>query len=86
MSNKPEFVTALRLPKGSVWKVKSELVGETRLECLSDFAEALPRVKISPEAFEVLRSLKNRGETIREVTERLIYAAVEQPSQDSRSR
>jgi hypothetical protein len=27
MSNKPEFVTALRLPKGSVWKVKSELVG-----------------------------------------------------------
>lgn len=74
MSNKPEFVTALRLPKGSVWKVKSELVGETRLECVSDSAEPLPRIKISPEAFEVLRSLRNRGETIREVTERLIVS------------
>jgi hypothetical protein len=31
MSNKPEFVTSHRLPKGSVWKVKAELVGGTRL-------------------------------------------------------
>jgi hypothetical protein len=36
MSNKPEFVTAHRLPKGSVWKVKTELVGRTRLEGLSE--------------------------------------------------
>jgi hypothetical protein len=84
MSNKPEFVTPHRLPKGSVWKVKSELVGETRLECLSDSAEALPRVKISAKAFEALRDLRSRGETIREVTERLIFAAAKQPSQDSR--
>jgi hypothetical protein len=84
MSSKPEFVTAHRLPKGSVWKVKSELVGGTRLEGLSDPADSLPRVKISPEAFEVLKSLRHRGETIREVTERLIFAAAEPPSKVAR--
>jgi hypothetical protein len=75
MSSKPEFMTAHRLPKGSVWKVKTELVGGTRLEALSDPADALPRVKISPEAFEALKGLRHRGETIRETMERLIFAA-----------
>lgn len=36
MSNKSEFVTAHRLPKGSVWKVKAERVGGTRLDGLSE--------------------------------------------------
>ncbi|WP_175946722.1 hypothetical protein [Caballeronia sp. BCC1704] len=78
MSSKLEFVTALRLPKGSVWKVKSELVGGTRLEGLSDPTDTLPRVKLSPEAFEALKSLRHRGETIREVAERLIFKATGQ--------
>lgn len=81
MSSKPEFVTAHRLPKGSVWKVKTELVGGTRLEGLLDPANALPRVKISAEAFEALKGLRNRGETIREVMERLIFAAAKQPNE-----
>ncbi|SAL85741.1 hypothetical protein AWB68_07788 [Caballeronia choica] len=85
MSNsKPEFTTAHRLPKGSVWRVKAELVGGTRLEGLSDPADALPRVKISPEAFEALKGLRHRGETIREAVEWLIFAAAEQPSRVAR--
>ncbi|WP_250537430.1 hypothetical protein [Caballeronia sp. AZ10_KS36] len=84
MSSKPEFTTAHRLPKGSVWKVKAELVGGTRLEGLSGATDALPRVKISSDAFEVLKSLRHRGETIREVVERLIFAAAEQPSRVAR--
>ena len=84
MSSKPEFTTAYRLPKGSVWKVKAELVGGTRLEGLADPADTLPRVKISPEAFEALKSLRHRGETIREAVERLIFAAAEQPSRVAR--
>ncbi|MFM0053769.1 hypothetical protein [Caballeronia grimmiae] len=79
MSNsKPEFTTAHRLPKGSLWKVKAELVGGTRLEGLSDLADTLPRVKISPEAFEALKGLRHRGETIREVVERLVFTATGQ--------
>lgn len=75
MSSKPEFVTTHRLPKGSVWKVKAELVGGTRLEGLPESADVLPRVRISPEAFHSLKGLRNRGETIREVMERLIFEA-----------
>jgi hypothetical protein len=45
MNHKPEFVTAHRLPKGSVWKVKAELVGGTRLEGLPEPSDALPGVK-----------------------------------------
>jgi hypothetical protein len=37
--------------------------------------DALPRVKISPEAFQTLKRLRNHGETIREVVERLIFEA-----------
>jgi hypothetical protein len=86
MSSKPEFTTAHRLPKGSVWKVKTELVGGTRLEGLSDPADTLPRVKLSPEAFEALKCLRHRGETIREVVERLIFTAVEQPDSNPSQR
>jgi hypothetical protein len=75
MSNKPEFVTAHRLPKGSVWKVKAELVGGTRLEGLPEPSEALPRVKLSPTAFEALKRLRRDGETVRETMERLIFEA-----------
>ncbi len=75
MSSKPEFMTAHRLPKGSVWKVKAELVGGTRLEGLQGSEDALPKVRISPEAFQALKGLRHRGETIREVMERLIFEA-----------
>jgi hypothetical protein len=83
-SSKPEFVTAHRLPKGSVWKVKAELVGGARLEGLSEPSNALPRVRISPEAFEALKGLRSRGETIREVVERLIFLAAEQANNEPR--
>lgn len=79
MSSKPEFVTAHRLPKGSVWKVKAELVGGTRLEGLPESPDALPKVRISPDAFRALKGLRNRGETIREVIERLISEAARKP-------
>jgi len=84
MSSKPEFVTAHRLPKGSVWKVKTELVGGTRLEGLSDPADTLPRVKLSSEAFEALKGLRHRGETIREVVERLIFTAAGEAHREPR--
>jgi hypothetical protein len=73
MSNKPEFMTVHRLPKGSVWKVKAELVGGTRLEGLPQASERLPKVSLSPEAFQALKGLRNRGETVREVMERMIF-------------
>jgi hypothetical protein len=79
MGNKPEFVTSHRLPKDSVWKVKAELVGGTRLEGLPEPADALPRVRISRNAFQALKGLRNRGEAIREVMERLIFEAAGKP-------
>lgn len=79
MSCKPEFITAHHLPKGSVCKVKAELVGGTRLEGLPESADALPKVRISPEAFHALKGLRNRSETIREVMERLIFGAAGKP-------
>jgi hypothetical protein len=79
MRSKREFVTEHRLPKGSVWRVTAELVGGTRLEGLPQPADARPRVRISPEAFQVLKGLRNRGETIREVVERLIFEAAGKP-------
>ncbi|MFM0408813.1 hypothetical protein [Paraburkholderia dipogonis] len=79
MSSKPEFLTAHRLPKSSVWKVKAELVDGTRLEGLPGSAGTLPRVRLSPDAFNALKALRNRGETIREVMERLIFEAAGKP-------
>ena len=84
MSSKPEFVTAHKLPKGSVWKVTAESVGGTRLEGLLEPAGALPRVKISPAAFDALKGLRHRGETIREVVERLIFTATGQTHGETR--
>jgi hypothetical protein len=72
-------VTAHRLPKGSAWKVKAELVGGTRLEGLPEDSDALPKVRISPEAFLALKGLRDRGETVREVVERLIFEAAGKP-------
>jgi hypothetical protein len=43
--SKSEFVTAHRLPKGSVWRVKAELVGGTRLEGLPEPTDTQPRVR-----------------------------------------
>jgi hypothetical protein len=75
MSNKPEFVTSIRLPKGSVWKVKDELVGGTRLEGLTEALGGLPRVRMSPEAFQALKQIRRRGETVQEAVERVIFEA-----------
>jgi hypothetical protein len=61
--SKPEFMTAHRLAKGSLWRVKAELVGGTRLEGLVESTDALSKVRISAEAFQALKGLRNRGET-----------------------
>lgn len=79
MSSKPEFVTAPGYRRAAYGGVKAELVGGMRLEGLAESTDALPRVRISPEAFQALKGLRNRGETIREVVERLIFEATAKP-------
>ncbi|OTP68205.1 hypothetical protein PAMC26577_34375 [Caballeronia sordidicola] len=41
-------------------------------------------MKMSPAAFEALKALRNGGETVREVVERLIFAAACKPPASSR--
>ena len=55
------------------------MVRGTRLEGLPEPTDTQRRVRISPDAFQAVKGLRNRGETIREVMERLIFEAAGKP-------
>ncbi|WP_334007919.1 hypothetical protein [Burkholderia orbicola] len=74
MSRKTEFITSARLQEGSLWKVVNEVVGGSHLQEVVTDSNALPRIKVSHEAFAVAKRLRRKGETVRDVVERLIFA------------
>lgn len=74
MSRKTEFITSARLQEGSLWKVVNEVVGGSHLQEVVSDGNALPRIKVSHEAFAVAKRLRRKGETVRDVVERLIFA------------
>jgi hypothetical protein len=61
-------------PKGTLLRVDAELMGGSLLETLEP-AEGTHKVKLSAGAFEALKALRNRGETVQNCMERLIFAA-----------
>ena len=68
------FFTINKLKNGSCWKAK-ETVGGALLEPLSNPVDDLAKVRFSKEVFEVLRTKKRKGETIREAIERIILSS-----------
>lgn len=68
------FYTINKLPNGSCWKAK-ETVGGALLEPLSAPNDDLAKVRFSKEIFELLRTKKQKGETIRQALERIILSA-----------
>ncbi|KWF39197.1 hypothetical protein [Burkholderia diffusa] len=75
MSRKTEFITSARLQEGSLWKVVNEVVGGSHLQEVVSDGNALPRIKVSHETFFAAKRLRRKGETVRDVVERLIFAA-----------
>jgi len=65
----------LHWPKGTMLRVKDELVGGSLLQELQPPGEDSHKIKIGPAAFEALKGLRKDGERLQDVTERLIFAA-----------
>jgi hypothetical protein len=68
------YYTTNKLPDGSSWKA-IETVGGSLLEPLLPPDDNLAKVRFSKSVFEVLRSKKRPGETIREALERIILSS-----------
>jgi hypothetical protein len=73
----PEIaVIGFHKPKGTVLRVKAELVGGSLLQELQPPDEGTHRVKLGTAAFEALKGLRKDGERLQDVVERLIFTAV----------
>jgi len=68
-------VIGLHWPKGTMLRVKGELVGGSLLQELQPPEEGIHKVKIGSAAFEVLKGLRRDGERLQDVVERLIFAS-----------
>lgn len=68
-------VIGLHWPKGTMLRVKDELVGGSLLQELQPPDEDSHRIKVGHTAFEALKELRKNGERLQDVMERLIFAA-----------
>jgi hypothetical protein len=62
-------------PKGTLLKVKSELVGGSLVTPLQPPDEETHKIRVGSAAFEALKGLRRDGERLQDVVERLIFAA-----------
>jgi hypothetical protein len=65
----------LHWPKGTMLRVKDELVGGSLLQELQPPDEDSHKIKIGSAAFEALKGLRKDGERLQDVMERLIFAS-----------
>lgn len=70
-----EIHTMHKMPIGSIWKAAEETCGGTRLKQLDPPAEDLAKVRFAHSVFEVLKTKRKRGETVRQALERIILEA-----------
>lgn len=70
-----EIYTMHKMPIGSIWKAAEETCGGTRLKQLDPPDEDLAKVRFAHSVFEVLKTKRKKGETVRQALERIILAS-----------
>ena len=70
-----EVYTTHKMPVGTLWKAAEETCGGTMLQQLEPPDEDLAKVRFAHSVFEVLKTKRKRGETVRQTLERIILAA-----------
>jgi hypothetical protein len=74
MSNETAVI-GLHWPKGTMLRVKDELVGGSLLQELQPSDKDTHKIKVGSAAFEALKGLRRDGERLQDVIERLIFSA-----------
>lgn len=67
--------TTNKMPVGTLWKAAEETCGGTMLKQLALPDEDLAKVRFAHSVFEVLKSKRKKGETVRQALERIILEA-----------
>ena len=70
-----EVYTAHKMAVGTLWKAAEETCGGTRLKQLDPPDDDLAKVRFAHSVFEVLKTKRKKGETVRQALERLILEA-----------
>lgn len=70
-----EIYTTHKMPVGTLWKAAVETCGGTMLKQLDPPDEDLAKVRFAHAVFEVLKSKRKKGETVRQALERIILDA-----------
>jgi hypothetical protein len=70
-----DVYTIHKMAIGTIWKAEEETCGGTRLKQLDPPDEDLAKVRFAHSVFEVLKTKRKKGETVRQALERIILAA-----------
>lgn len=70
-----EVYTTNKMLVGTLWKVAEETCGGTMLKQLAPPDEDLAKVRFAHSVFEVLKTKRKKGETVRQALERIILEA-----------
>ena len=67
--------TMHKMSVGSLWKAAEETCGGTMLKQLAPPDENLAKVRFAHSVFEVLKTKRKKGETVRQALERIVLEA-----------
>ena len=67
-----EVYTTNKIPVGTLWKAAEETCGGMMLKQLETPDEDLAKVRFAHSVFEVLKTKRKKGETVRQALERII--------------
>lgn len=70
-----EIYTLQKMAVGTLWKAAEETCGGTMLKQLAPPDEDLAKVRFAHSVFEVLKTKRKKGETVRQALERIILEA-----------
>lgn len=70
-----EIYTTNKMSVGTLWKAAEETCGGTMLKQLAPPDEDLAKVRFAHSVFEVLKTKRKKGETVRQALERIILEA-----------
>lgn len=70
-----EIYAMNKVPVGTLWKAAEETCGGTMLKQLETPDEDLAKVRFAHSVFEVLKTKRKKGETVRQALERIILEA-----------
>lgn len=70
-----DVYTMHKMPIGSLWKAAEETCGGTMLKQLEAPDEDLAKVRFAHLVFDVLKTKRKKGETVRQALERIILEA-----------